>query len=97
MRNVLKTLALSLGILGAASIALADSDKSPAGQGAQMPGSMMQGDGMKGNDMSGMDMHKMMQQMGSMMERCDEMMAMKTEHMKSKSAPTETEAPEKKG
>ena len=52
---------------------------------------------MKGGDgMSGMmNMMKMMQQMEPMMERCNEMMAGMTEHMKS--APHGTKAPEDKG
>lgn len=84
MRNTLKALALSLGILGTASLALADSS-TPPDQGAQMPGSMMQEDGMKGGDgMSGMmGMMQMMQQMGPMMDQCREMMATMTDHMKS--------------
>ncbi len=96
MRNTLKALALSLGILSTASIALADGS-TPAGQGTQMPGSMMQGDGMKGGDaVSGMmGMMQMMQQMIPMMERCDQMMAAMTEHMKS--APHGSEAPEDNG
>jgi len=96
MRNTLKILTLSLGILGTASIALADGATSP-GQGTQKPGAMIQEDGMKGGDgMSGMmDMMKMMQQMEPMMERCNEMMSGMTEHMKS--APHGTKAPEEKG
>ena len=96
MRNTLKALTLSLGILGTASIALAD-EATPPTQGAQKPGSMMHEDGMKGGDgMSGMmGMMKMMQQMEPMMERCNEMMAAMTEHMKS--APHRTETPEEKG
>lgn len=96
MRNTLKALALSLGILGTASIALADGATSP-GQGTQKPGSMMQEDGMKSGDgMSGMmGMMKMMQQMEPMMERCNKMMSAMTEHMKS--TPHGTETPEEKG
>ena len=96
MRNTLKALTLSLGILGAASIALAD-EVTPPGQGTQKPGAMMQGDGMMGGDgMSGMmGMMKMMQQMEPMMERCNEMMAGMTEHIKS--APHATETPKEQG
>lgn len=96
MRNTLKALTLSLGILGIASIALADEAASP-GQGMQKPGAMMHEDGMKGGDgTSGMmDMMKMMQQMKPMMERCNEMMAGMTEHMKS--VPDGTKTPEEKG
>ena len=108
MRNTLKILALSLSILGTASIALADEAPS-TGKGMQKPGSMMQEDGMKGgHDMKGgdamkggdgmsgmMGMMKMMQQMEPMMERCNEMMSGMTEHMKS--APHETKTPEDKG
>ncbi|WP_372071414.1 hypothetical protein P7L75_23180 [Tistrella mobilis] len=96
MRNTLKGVALSLGILGTASIALADDATSP-GQEIHQPGSMMQDDSMKGGDgMSGMmGMMKMMQQMEPMMERCNEMMAAMTEHMKS--MPHDTGAPKEKG
>jgi len=90
MRNTLKALALSLGILSTASIALADGSTTPS-QGTQMPGSMMQGDGMPGM----MGMMQMMQQMGPMMERCNEMMAAMTEHMKS--PPRGSETPEDNG
>ena len=96
MRNTLKALALSLGILSTASIALADGSTTPS-QGTQMPGSVMQGDGMKGGDgMPGMmGMMQMMQQMGPMMERCNEMMAAMTQHMKS--PPRGSETPEDNG
>lgn len=96
MRNILKALALSLGILSTASIALADGS-TISSQGTQMPGSMMLGDDIKGGDgMPGMmGMMQMMQQMGPMMERCNEMMAAMTEHMKS--PPRGSEAPEDNG
>lgn len=96
MRNTLKTLALSLGILSTASIALADGSTIPS-QETQMPGPMMQGDGMKGGDgMPGMmGMMQMMQQMGPMMERCNEMIVAMTEHMKS--PPRGSETPEDNG
>ena len=96
MRTTLKALALSLGILGTASLGLADSPTA-VNEGTQTPGSMMQGDGMKGPDgMSGMmGMMQMMQQMEPMMKRCNEMMSAMTEHMKS--TPQGPEASEKKG
>lgn len=93
MRNTLKALALSLGILSTASMALAEESTSP-GQETQTSESMMQGDDMS-RMMDMMQMMQMMQQMGPMMERCNKMMEAMTGHMNS--TPGGPEAPEDNG
>lgn len=72
MNSSTKALVVALGMLGAASVASAH-DTSQATPDSPMP-SMMQGQGMMG-------MMGMMQQMGPMMEHCNEMMAAMTDHM----------------
>lgn len=64
---------LTIGVLGVASAAWAAGDH---GAGDTKPAATMEEGGMSG-------MMKMMDRMGSMMDRCDEMMSAKTGHMES--------------
>lgn len=76
MLKTTRLFALSVGLLAAASVALAaNTDNQPADQ-------MQHEDMMKeGGMMNMMNMMDMMKRMGPMMDRCDEMMSDMRKHM----------------